>query len=130
MSCVFQVLLGFPQSLQQGSRAPVPHAGVLLPEGPADPPKELGQRGVTATVRPLILQLPGESQVSAPAMLFICVGFAMKILLPEHMDEQLVPWNVYVPVIISPLIQMEPSAEEDAVGHHKKQVAWPMVLGL
>lgn len=34
-----------------------------------------------------------------------------------------------MPVIISPLIQMEPSAEEDAVGHHKKQVAWPMVLG-
>lgn len=123
------MLLGFPQSLQQGSRAPVPHAGVLLPEGPADPPKELRQRGVTATVGPLILQLPGESQVSAPTMLFICVGFTMKILLPEHMDEHLILLNVYVPVIISPLIQMEPSTGEDAVGHRKKQVAWSMVLG-
>ena len=63
------MLLGFPQSLQQGSRAPVPHAGVLLPEGPADPPQELGQRGVTAAVGPLILQLPGEPQVSAPRVL-------------------------------------------------------------
>ena len=62
-------------------------------------------------------------------MLFICVGFTMKILLPEHMDEHLVLLNVYVPVIISPLIQMEPSAGEDAVGHRKKQVAWSMVLG-
>ena len=62
-------------------------------------------------------------------MLFICVGFTMKILLPEHMDEHLILLNVYVPVIISPLIQMEPSTGEDAVGYRKKQVAWSVVLG-
>lgn len=31
----FQVLLGFPQSLQPGGRTFVPHLGVFLPEGPA-----------------------------------------------------------------------------------------------
>lgn len=58
-----QVLLGVPRPLQQGGRAPVPHAGVLLPEGPAVPPEELGQRRVLAAVGPLVLQLSGESEV-------------------------------------------------------------------
>ena len=45
------------------------------------------------------------------------------------MGEHRVPLNAYVPVTISPLIQMEPSAGEDAVGPRKKQVAWSVVLG-
>ena len=45
------------------------------------------------------------------------------------MGEHLILLNANVPVIISPLIQMEPSAGEDAVGHRKKQVAWSVVLG-
>ena len=61
------MLLGFPQSLQQGGGAPVPQPGALLPEGSAEPPEELGQRGVAAPVGPLVLQLAGESQVRAAA---------------------------------------------------------------
>lgn len=49
--CVFsEVLLGFPQSLQQRSRALIPHPGVLLPEGLAVPLEELGQHRVFAAI--------------------------------------------------------------------------------
>lgn len=61
--CHFQVLLGFPQSLQPRGRAFVPHLGVFLPEGPAVTFEELWQHRVLATLGSLLLQLPGESQV-------------------------------------------------------------------
>lgn len=116
-------------SLQQGSRAPVPHAGVLLPEGPADPPKELGQRGVTAsqTAHP-----PAPRRVSSKCScyaLHLCGVCNEKILLPEHMDPAARLCRICL--LSFPLNSgWSLVLEEDAVGHHKKQVAWPMVLGL
>lgn len=74
--CHFQVLLGFPQSLQPRGRAFVPHLGVFLSEGPAVTFEELWQHRVLATVGSLLLQLPGESQVrlsvSLPLLLNTC----------------------------------------------------------
>lgn len=71
--CFPEVLLGVPQSLQQRSGALVPHAGVLLPEGPAVPLEELRQHRVFAAIRPLVFQLSRESEVR-----FIHVRFCVK----------------------------------------------------
>ena len=60
---LFQVLLGFPRSLQPGGGAAVPGPGVIVSESPAGPPEERGQPDVTARLRPLLLLLPGEPQV-------------------------------------------------------------------
>lgn len=63
----FPGVTGVSPVTSAGSRAPVPHAESSYQKALQTHPKELGQRGVTATVRQLILQLPGESlQVSAP----------------------------------------------------------------
>lgn len=67
------MLLGFPQSLQQRSRALIPHLGVLLPESPAVPPEELRQHSVSASVRPLVFQLSRESKVRDSSLLIILV---------------------------------------------------------
>lgn len=73
--CHFQVLLGFPQSLQPRGRAFVPHLGIFLPEGPAVTFEELWQHRVLATVGSLLLQLPGESQVR------------LSVSLPLHLNN-------------------------------------------
>ena len=61
-----QVLLELPRPLQPGGGASVPGPGVVLSEGPAGPPEERRQPGLTAGLGPLVLLLTGESQVRPP----------------------------------------------------------------
>ena len=69
-----QVLLELPRPLQPGGGASVPGPGVVLSEGPAGPPEERRQPGLTAGLGPLVLLLTGESQVRPPLALVTMVA--------------------------------------------------------
>lgn len=58
------MLLELPRTLQQGGRAALPGAGVVLSEGSAGSPGERGQSDVAAGLRSLVLFISGESEVS------------------------------------------------------------------
>lgn len=60
---LLKVLLGLPRPLQPGGGASLSGARIHLSEGSTVVPEELRQRRVSASVRPLVFVLSGESEV-------------------------------------------------------------------